>query len=63
MLVLIEDYVFEDFVIKYYEVNLNVIILLYMLMCKEIWEWLENNWIDLVVMYLFDESIKNWKLY
>jgi len=59
----IEDHVFEDFAIKYYEANPNVIISLHMLTRKEIWERLENNRIDLAVMYLPDESIKNWKPY
>ena len=59
----IEDHVFEDFSIKYYEANPNVIISLHMLTRKEIWERLENNRIDLAVMYLPDESIKNWKPY
>ncbi|CAM3148268.1 LysR family transcriptional regulator [Lactiplantibacillus plajomi] len=59
----IEDHVFEDFAIKYYEANPNVIISFHMLTRKEIWERLENNLIDLAVMYLPDESIKNWKPY
>ncbi|ETY74203.1 LysR family transcriptional regulator [Lactiplantibacillus fabifermentans] len=59
----IEDHVFEDFAIKYYEANPNVIISFHMLTRKEIWERLENNRIDLAVMYLPDESIKNWKPY
>lgn len=59
----IEDHVFEDFAIRYYEANPNVIISLHMLTRKEIWERLENNRIDLAVMYLPDESIKNWKPY
>ncbi|TAR28525.1 LysR family transcriptional regulator, partial [Lactiplantibacillus plantarum] len=59
----IEDHVFENFAIKYYEANPNVIISLHMLTRKEIWERLENNRIDLAVMYLPDESIKNWKPY
>ena len=63
MLASIEDHVFEDFAIKYYEANPNVIISLHMLTRKEIWERLENNRIDLAVMYLPDESIKNWKPY
>ncbi|WP_047999738.1 LysR family transcriptional regulator [Lactiplantibacillus herbarum] len=59
----IEDHVFEDFAIKYYEAHPNVIISFHMLTRKEIWERLENNRIDLAVMYLPDESIKNWKPY
>ncbi len=34
-----------------------------MLTRKEIWDKLENNQIDLAIMYLPDESIKNWKPY
>ena len=34
-----------------------------MLTRKEIWDRLENNRIDLAIMYLPDDSIKNWKPY
>ncbi len=59
----IEDQVFTDFAIKYYEKNNGIKLSTHMLTRKEIWERLENNTIDLAVMYLPDESIKNWKPY
>ena len=59
----IEDQVFTDFAIEYYEKNNGIKLSTHMLTRKEIWERLENNTIDLAVMYLPDESIKNWKPY
>lgn len=59
----IEDQVFIDFAIEYYEKNNGIKLSTHMLTRKEIWERLENNTIDLAVMYLPDESIKNWKPY
>lgn len=59
----IETIVFEDFIIKYYETNPDIHITLHMLTRKEIWDGLENNQIDLAIMYLPDDSIKNWKPY
>lgn len=59
----IEDQVFTDFAIDYYEKNNGIKLSTHMLTRKEIWERLENNTIDLAVMYLPDESIKNWKPY
>lgn len=59
----VEDSVFEDFTIQSYRENPDVKITLHMLTRKEIWDKLENNQIDLAIMYLPDESIKNWKPY
>ena len=59
----IEDKVFTDFIINYFNKFPDVEIALMMLPRNEIWEKLENNKIDLAIMYLPDESIKNWKPY
>ncbi|MCH4172491.1 MAG: LysR family transcriptional regulator [Lactobacillus sp.] len=58
-----ESSVFENFIINYIEANPNIEISFRLLTRKEIWDALENNRIDLGVMYLPDESIKNWKAY
>ncbi len=58
-----EDSVLEKFAIQSYRENPDVKISFHMLTRKEIWDRLENNNIDLAVMYLPDESIKNWKPY
>lgn len=59
----IEDRVFSNFAIQYYLENHDVKIIFHMLTRKEIWERLEKNTIDLAVMYLPDDNIKNWKPY
>lgn len=59
----IETKVFEDFALELYKENPDLEINFHMLTRKEIWESLENNRIDLAIMYLPDESIKNWKPY
>ncbi|TPR13911.1 MULTISPECIES: LysR family transcriptional regulator [Apilactobacillus] len=59
----IQDKVLEDFSIEMYKENPSLTINLRMLTRKEIWESLENNQIDLAIMYLPDSSIKNWKPY
>ncbi len=59
----IETKVFEDFALELYKDNPDLEINFHMLTRKEIWESLENNRIDLAIMYLPDESIKNWKPY
>lgn len=63
LLASIEDAVFEDFAIMSYQNNPGIRISFHMLTRKEIWEQLENNRIDLAIMYLPDDSIKNWKPY
>ncbi|PWG00827.1 LysR family transcriptional regulator [Levilactobacillus bambusae] len=63
LLASIEDSVFEDFAIQAYRNTPDIKISFHMLTRKEIWENLENNRIDLAVMYLPDGSIKNWKPY
>lgn len=63
MLASIESRVFEDFITKYYEKQPDILISFHTLTRKEIWERLENNRIDLAIMYLPDDSIKNWKPY
>ncbi|AQW22040.1 LysR family transcriptional regulator [Lentilactobacillus curieae] len=59
----IETKVFEKFALELYKENPDLVINFHMLTRKEIWESLENNKIDLAIMYLPDESIKNWKPY
>lgn len=59
----IEDRVIEDFITVYYREHPDVRVTFYTLSRKEIWERLENNRIDLAIMYLPDDSIKNWKPY
>ncbi|MFT8457999.1 MAG: LysR family transcriptional regulator [Liquorilactobacillus ghanensis] len=59
----IEDQVFIQFAVQYYLKNPEVKLIFHMLTRKEIWERLENNTIDLAIMYLPDDSIKNWKPY
>ncbi|MFD1126189.1 LysR substrate-binding domain-containing protein [Lentilactobacillus raoultii] len=59
----IETKVFEDFALELYQENPDLVVNFHMLTRKEIWESLENNKIDLAIMYLPDESIKNWKPY
>lgn len=55
--------VFEDFMIEFNELFPDVTISLNMLTRNEIWDRLENNHIDLAIMQLPDDSIKNWKPY
>ncbi len=59
----IEDKVFIDFISHYYLLYPGIKVALAMLSREEIWEQLENNEIDLAIMYLPDDRIKNWKIY
>ncbi len=59
----VETKVFEDFALQMYDKFPDLTINFHMLTRKEIWENLENNKIDLAIMYLPDASIKNWKPY
>lgn len=59
----IEDEVFSDFIVKYYEENPQITVSVRSLSRIEIWECLEDNTIDFAIMYLPDNSIKNWKPY
>ena len=59
----IETQVLEEFAIRYYKANPDIHLTFHMLTRKEIWDGLENNQIDLAIMYLPDDSIKNWKPY
>lgn len=59
----IEDSVLTDFGVRYFKEHKGITITTHMLTRKEIWEKLENNTIDLAIMYLPDDSIKNWKPY
>ena len=59
----VEYSIFSDFAVEYYKQHNDITISTYNLSRKEIWERLENNTIDLAIMYLPDSSIKNWKPY
>lgn len=59
----IEDSVFNAFISRYYNRHPDVKVTFRMMTRREIWERLENNQIDLAIMYLPDDSIKNWKPY
>ncbi|MGX5377053.1 LysR family transcriptional regulator [Ligilactobacillus sp. LYQ135] len=59
----IENAVFTDFAVKYYKAHPEVNISFHVLSRKELWEHLEDNQIDIGIMYLPDSSIKNWKPY
>ncbi|WDF81542.1 LysR family transcriptional regulator [Lacticaseibacillus pabuli] len=59
----VEDSVFNAFIAHYYEMHPDISVNLRMMTRREIWEHLENNQIDLAIMYLPDDSIKNWKPY
>lgn len=59
----IEDSVLNDFMVRYYSDTPEISVNLNMLTRKEVWDRLENNEIDLGIMYLPDDSIKNWNMY
>lgn len=59
----IEDKIFTQFINAYYKDNPNIKVTLYMLTRDNIWNKLENNQIDLAIMYLPDYKIKNWDPY
>lgn len=59
----IEDSVLDDFIIQYTDVYPDVSIELRKMNRRDIWYDLENNIIDLAVMYLPDSVIKDWKAY
>lgn len=59
----VEDSAFIAFAAAYYAAHPDVELVYRMMTRHEIWEQLENNQIDLAVMYLPDATIKNWKPY
>lgn len=59
----IEDSVIEDFIIRYNDLQPDVVLETLLLTRRELWDSLENNQIDLAIMYLPDDSIKNWRPY
>lgn len=59
----IEDKVFTQFISEYYKENPEIKVTFYMLTREEIWIKLENNQLDLAIMYLPDHKIKNWEPY
>lgn len=63
LLASIEDAAFNSFIADYYEHNPQVQVTLRMMTRHEIWDKLENNQIDLAIMYLPDETIKHWDPY
>jgi len=58
-----ESVVIEDFIVEYNRINPNVVIDLNLLTRKELWDSIQNNRIDLAIMYLPDRNIKSWKIY
>ncbi|AXX64553.1 MAG: LysR family transcriptional regulator [Lactobacillus sp.] len=63
LLATIEDQVLEDFIIHYNDLQPEVEIEVSLLTRRALWSDLENNQIDIAIMYLPDKSIKNWKQY
>lgn len=63
LLATIEVQVLEDFIIHYKDVQPQIEIEVSLLNRRFLWDALENNKIDLAIMYLPDAVIKNWKLY
>lgn len=63
LLASIEDKVFIQYISAYYRENPETKVTLYMLTREEIWNKLENNQIDLAIMYLPDHKITNWESY
>lgn len=63
LLASVEDSAFTGFISDYYLKNQDVEVVFLNMTRHEIWEHLENNQIDLAVMYLPDDTIKNWKPY
>ncbi|MGB3160220.1 LysR family transcriptional regulator [Carnobacterium sp.] len=59
----VEDKVFTQFISNYYKDNPDIKVTLYMLTRDNIWSKLENNLLDLAIMYLPDYKIKNWEPY
>lgn len=58
-----EDSAFEAFFIHFSEKYPDIKVRFVLLTRREIWDQLENNQIDLAVMYVPDQSIKNWRSY
>ncbi len=63
LLASVEDAAFTGFISEYYLQNPDVQVQFLNMTRHEIWEHLENNQIDLAIMYLPDDTIKNWKPY
>lgn len=59
----VESKVIEDFIVEFNRINPNIEIDLVLLTRNEIWDQIQNNKIDIAVMYLPDNTIKNWKSY
>jgi len=59
----VEDSAITAFIAHYYQLHPEVTVSFRMMNRHEIWERLENNQIDLAIMYLPDDTIKNWKPY
>lgn len=57
----IENNVFTDFAAEYYKKHPEVNISFHVLTRRELWQRLEDNQIDMGIMYLPDASIKNWR--
>lgn len=59
----IEDGVFMDFIASYYRTFPTCKVSLYLLSREEIWHQLEKNQIDFAILYLPEDTIKNWTHY
>lgn len=63
MLMSIEDQYFIDFLASYYAENQKSKISLHIFSREEIWNQLENEQIDIALLYLPDVTIKDWTAY
>ncbi|HJC03874.1 MAG TPA: LysR family transcriptional regulator [Candidatus Ligilactobacillus avistercoris] len=59
----IEDTVITDFVTRYAHEHPDVRIQCYMMSRKEIWAGLDDNTLDIAILYLPDNRIKDWRTY
>lgn len=59
----VEDKVITDFIVDYFKSYPNVNVSLLMVSRKEVWEKLENSSIDMALIYLSEQLIKNPKSY
>ena len=59
----IENSVLEDYIIQYHNIQPEIIIETVLLNRRQLWDELENNHIDIALMYLPDDSIRNWRPY
>lgn len=63
MLMSIEEQQFIDFLAAYYEENEKGKVSLYSMSREELWNQLEQDQLDIALLYLPDETIKDWNAY